>query len=305
MATKVFKLKFETPVHFGKKRLSDSEKTIASDTLFSAIFIEALLLKADLELLLNELLLSDTFPYFEDELYLPKPLLSVKTQHDDIDYKALKKIQYIPVLRYQDFIKGNLSSVEIKELSERLALGSYSMHTKVSLINVGTDGSGDSEPYSVGTFSYNPDAGLYFIAEGSAKSLDQLTTIMDSLQYSGLGGKRSAGYGRFSYTYTKDSSLENLLATSGNTFILLSTARGTETELKESSSNGRFILKKRTGFIQSIDFEQQLVKKKDFYSFIPGSVFKDKFAGAIYEVGENGAHPVYRNAKAMWLEVNV
>ncbi|MEJ7160136.1 type III-A CRISPR-associated RAMP protein Csm4, partial [Staphylococcus caprae] len=47
MATKVFKLSFKTPVHFGKKRLSDGEMTITADTLFSALFIETLQLGKD------------------------------------------------------------------------------------------------------------------------------------------------------------------------------------------------------------------------------------------------------------------
>ena len=53
MTTKVFKLSFKTPVHFGKKRLSDGEMTITSDTLFSALFIEALQLGKETDWLLN------------------------------------------------------------------------------------------------------------------------------------------------------------------------------------------------------------------------------------------------------------
>ena len=77
MTTKVFKLSFKTPVHFGKKRLSDGEMTITSDTLFSALFIEALQLGIETDWLLNDLIISDTFPYENEIYYLPKPLIKL------------------------------------------------------------------------------------------------------------------------------------------------------------------------------------------------------------------------------------
>ncbi|WP_240624918.1 type III-A CRISPR-associated RAMP protein Csm4 [Staphylococcus debuckii] len=76
-----------------------------------------------------------------------------------------------------------------------------------------------------------------------------------------------------------------------------------ENNLKTILENARYLLKKKSGFIQSADFTNTLVKKKDFYSFSAGSVFKHPFSGAIFDVGENGKHPVYRYAKAMWIEV--
>ena len=38
---KIIKLYFESPVHFGEKRLSESKITFSADTLFSALMIEA------------------------------------------------------------------------------------------------------------------------------------------------------------------------------------------------------------------------------------------------------------------------
>ena len=66
MTTKVFKLSFKTPVHFGKKRLSDGEMTITSDTLFSALFIETLQLGKETGWLLNDLIISDCLLYTSD-----------------------------------------------------------------------------------------------------------------------------------------------------------------------------------------------------------------------------------------------
>ncbi|MGM0216495.1 type III-A CRISPR-associated RAMP protein Csm4 [Enterococcus sp. AZ109] len=304
MTTQIIRLAFNSPVHFGNKRLSDSEMVIHSDTLFSALFIEALNLDVDTDWLMDELIISDTFPYCDQELFLPKPLIRVTAQNqDDTNHKIFKKLEYVPVSRYLDYVDGKLSSDNVKQIIESFQIGSYNMQAKVSLKAVEEQGTGDSKPYAVGTYQFYPNAGLYFIFKGSDETLQKLLKIMDALQYSGLGGERFAGYGRFTYQVIQDDTMEQLISQEGNSHILLSTARGTEAELENCCEEARFILKKRTGFIQSVTFHENLVKKKDFYSFSAGSVFKYPFKGEIYDVGENGKHPVYRYAKAMWLEV--
>ncbi|MFP3770534.1 type III-A CRISPR-associated RAMP protein Csm4 [Enterococcus faecium] len=305
MITQIIKLSFNSPVHFGNKRLSDSEMVISSDTLFSALFIEALNLNLDTDLLMKDLVISDTFPYRDTELFLPKPLIKVTAQNqDDTNYKMFKKLKYVPASQYLDYVNGKLSSNDVKKLIEEFKIGTYNMQTKVSLQELEKQESGESEPYTIGTFKFYPNTGVYFIAKGTSETLEKLMKIMDSLQYSGLGGKRFAGYGRFTYQVIYDEVLKQLLLQKGNKHVLLSTARGTEEELKTCCEEARFILKKRTGFIQSASFNESLVKKKDFYSFTAGSVFTQPFKGGIYDVGENGNHPVYRYAKAFWLEVS-
>ncbi|MDT2760810.1 type III-A CRISPR-associated RAMP protein Csm4 [Enterococcus xiangfangensis] len=305
MKTQIIRLSFNSPVHFGNKRLSDSEMVISSDTLFSALFIEALNLNLDTDLLMKDLVISDTFPYCDTELFLPKPLIKVTAQNqDDTNYKMFKKLKYVPVSQYLDYVNGKLSSNDVKKIIEEFKIGTYNMQTKVSLKEVEKQEPGDSEPYAIGTYRFYPNTGVYFIAKGTSETLEKLMKIMDSLQYSGLGGKRFSGYGRFTYQVIYDEVLKQLLLQKGSSHVLLSTARGTEEELETCCEEARFILKKRTGFIQSASFNESLVKKKDFYSFTAGSVFTQPFKGEIYDVGENGNHPVYRYAKAFWLEVS-
>ena len=294
MATKVFKLSFKTPVHFGKKRLSDGEMTITADTLFSALFIETLQLGKDTDWLLNDLIISDTFPYENELYYLPKPLIKIDSKEED-NHKAFKKLKYVPVHHYNQYLNGELSAEDATDLNDIFNIGYFSLQTKVSLIAQETDSSADSEPYSVGTFTFEPEAGLYFIAKGSEETLDHLNNIMTALQYSGLGGKRNAGYGQFEYEIINNQQLSKLLNQNGKHSILLSTAM--------AKKEARYILTKRSGFIQSTNYSEMLVKKSDFYSFSSGSVFKNIFDGDIFNVGHNGKHPVYRYAKPLWLEV--
>lgn len=304
MNSVIIKIKFNTPVHFGKRRLVDSEMTLHSDTLFSALFIEALSLEIDTDFLLNDLIITDTFPFVDEIYYLPKPLISVENKHVDDDYKVFKKLKYIPHDQYFDYVKGNIDSHTATELIENFKFGQNTVQTKVSLVNIDEKGDGDSDPYSVGTYTFTDNAGLYFIARGSDESLEQLAVLMDSLQYSGLGGKRFSGLGRFTYEINENIPMFDYEDDQVNEYILLSTSMATYEELQTiNAEHSRFTLVKRSGFVQSDNFEQQLVKKRDFYSFNAGSVFISPFKGMIFEVGENGKHPVYRYAKSFWLGV--
>ena len=114
-----------------------------------------------------------------------------------------------------------------------LELVSFSPN-KVSLKAQEQSPNEDSEPYSVGTFSFEKDAGLYFIAKGSERTIQRLNEVMYALQFSGIGGKRSAGYGRFEYTCVSNENISNLLNQDGDNFILLSTSMAKREELEAS-----------------------------------------------------------------------
>lgn len=302
MGLAIFKLNFKTPVHFGNKRLSDGEMTIAADTLFSALFIEALKLDINTDFLLNELIISDTFPYENEVYYLPKPLIRIQSS-ESLSYKEFKKLKYIPTYHYKDYIDGNLTDEDAKDLNEVFNIGRYMLQTKVSLLNQMNNPNEDSEPFSVGTFIFEENAGLYFIARGTENTLSQLKTILKSLQYSGLGGKRSAGYGRFEVSFVDNPEVLKLMNNKGGTNILLTTAMAKENEMEDSCEGARYMLSKRSGFIQSSTYSENLLKKRDFYSFTPGSVFINKFDGDVFDVSVGGNHPVYRYAKPLWMEV--
>ena len=89
----LFKLQFETAVHFGSSdaalSLATSEEHIRADTLFSALCQTALCLYGPegVEALCGQvqegkLLLSDTMPWRGDTLFLPKPVTPVETEQD-------------------------------------------------------------------------------------------------------------------------------------------------------------------------------------------------------------------------------
>ncbi len=312
---KAMLLTFSAPVHFGAGRLTDSQYTCDAATIFSALYIEALRSGQDVAAgLLNaarsgSLALSDAFPYRGDVLYLPKPMLpagalakgvtQAQEAQDSRVRKAAKKLAFIPVERYADYLAGIFDPV--REL-ERFNLGTPGLQAKVNLVR---DRGGDAEPYFVGGYSFASNAGIYFITQGSY----DIEPLLEQLGYAGLGGKRTSGYGRFTYRAVPFS-LPGLGGDSGagSTVprnLLLSTSVPLPGELDDKLlEDARFKVVRKGGFVQSTVHHARQQKKRDLYAFAAGSAFSRKFEGGVFDVNATpGAHAVYRYARAMWMEV--
>lgn len=305
---KAVKLSFSAPVHFGTGRLSSAAYTCDAATLFSALYLEALNLGMEEDLLAaaqsGELALSDEFPYSGETLYLPKPMVRLEpadeseSRSDSRMKKASKKLKYVSRDKYRSFLSGDFDALE--ELEHFNSIGSSALRTRVNLTR---ESKNDAEPYHVGGFSFARDAGMYFLVQGGF----DLRPLLDSLQFAGLGGKRSSGYGRFSYEIADGGFLEGLTAGGSNdkVFVLLSCAVPTREELTDELLAGaRYALVRKSGFIQSVTHHASPQKKRDLYLFSSGSVFLRPFYGDIFDVNATpGSHPVYRYARALWAEV--
>ena len=314
MKTELVRLTFLTPVHFGGGRLSDSEYTCDAATLFSALFISALPMQKAEELLkaanTGEVAISDAFPFIGDTYYLPKPASSANTHTADIESgaaestdsrakKAFKKLKYLPVEKISSFMSGTLDPIP---LVEGFRLGSSAAQTKVNLQAVPEN---DAMPYAVGGFTFAPDAGLYFVKKGSYP----IEPLLEALSFSGLGGKRNVGYGRFAYEIVNAPAFTALLSSgsSGRTGrkMLLSTAAPAAQEWDEHIlENAKYTIVRKGGFAQSGSRAAATSKKRDMFLFRPGSLFARPFEGDIFDVNTSpGTHPVYRYARALWAEV--
>lgn len=298
----VYKLRFKTPVHFGTGRLTQSQLTIYADTLFSAFCKEALkiygedgikklyqLAKSD------DFVLSDTMPYRGDILYIPKPIMPIKAdkQGNSKLKKKFKKLQYIPMEDLKKYISGDY-------IPEIASFGKSDIRANVKI-----NSNADNEPYTIGIYNFgNPDDaeeyGLYFIVGTSKNEINPfINEIINSLAYTGLGGKITSGLGKFDYTY-KDISDKNLIKTfEGNykLYMSLSVCMADEKEIDAIIPNASYELIKRSGFVASENYAENPIKKQDFYCFKGGSCFDKKFQGNIFDVSTGGNHSVYRYAK--------
>lgn len=317
----LFKLKFLSHVHIGEsehaRSLETATEKFCADTLFSALC--SVSNEKEIEQLYklakeNKFLLSDAMPYYEDELYIPKPITIAKTQKSDkneaVDKKTLKKLKYIPVItltEYIGFLKGE-KSYDPKDV--RIDFGEMQVITKSA-----QKGLEQTMPYSVGLYKYREKAGLYIIIGMEEENLEFIKQKLIILGYTGLGGKVSSGYGKFQLkdgqkqmskcNDNSTSQLYKLITTNGNKYISLTAALPKEDELEKALINASYSLIRRGGFVQSAKFSDKAVKKQTQYFFKSGSTFEEKFQGDIYNVAKGGNHPVYRYGKPIFLGVNI
>lgn len=144
----VYRLAFSTSVHFGEGMLNSSACTFQADTLFSALYIEAMHMgRADEffeEVKMGNLLLSDAFPYVGDEYLVPKPMLYVegKEKGNSTEKKTYKKLKYLPIGNMENYLSG--------EIVQELEIGRLQRNVMAAVRK-----DGDTEPFYVGTYCFH------------------------------------------------------------------------------------------------------------------------------------------------------
>lgn len=284
---KIYKLKFNGRVHFGENSLDSSAFVFSNNRLFSALWIEALGLNTDPDFLKN-LKISDVFPYIGDEYYLPKPIVAFESseniEESRLKAKRLKSVKYIAASKMSGYLRG--------EDARHQKFGEFSKDTKVS---ISRDGKNDTKPYSVGVFQFDKNCGLYFIVDGDEVDIASLELVLSSLQFSGIGGKRSSGFGSFSFKIESGMSLNVEITRERK--LLLSSAFAAAKELGDSLEDAMYLLNRSSGWIN-----ETIVRKNDVYIFSPGSTFKNEFSGEVFSVG-NETNEALNYAKAVWMEI--
>ena len=98
--------------------------------------------------------------------------------------------------------------------------------------------------------------------------------------------------------------LEERLTKDKGTFMTLSVSLPTEQEIDKVLEQASYTLEKRSGFVDSTEYAQQQLRKKDLYVFKAGACVSTKYEGAVYDVAAGGRHAVYRYAKPLFMEVS-
>ncbi len=300
MKSVIYKMEFTTPVHFGLGSLSDAGISFCADTLFSALYTEAL--KEGKQDILYQrvkeggILFSDAFPYKGQEYYLPKPMVYIEPKDvgNSVQKKMYKKLKYIPVSALSCYLRG-------EALADALLLDD--LGSEWGQVMTAVKKEEDAMPYVVGNYRFWEGCGLYCITVCETERDQRLVDdLMTSLSYAGIGGKRGSGKGKFALKYgSRVEPLTELLEkkdTGRN--MLLSTALPREEELPVALEGSAYLLQKRSGFVFSETYAPEQRKKKDLYTMQAGSCFQTRFQGDIYDVGMGGMHPVYRYARAIF-----
>lgn len=328
----LYPLQFDTPVHFGCAekggKLEQSSLTYRADSLFGALCYE-LSLQGNASgldhlqeaVVKGRLLFSDLFPYISDEseglqLYVPKPILTVPTatRKKPVSYdsfrtqatqkKRQKKLSYIRVSRLADFIQAMKSGEAFDSDEPPFSCGQL-------LTRVNCTGE-IPRPYYVHQIQFAKNAGLYgLIGYEDDEDLDWLLALLESLGLSGIGGKRSSGYGKFHFRedpvemdelgiYEDDGILyKGLTQTGTSRYMCLSVLLPSAAEVGDVQE-GQYALCRRSGFLSPDGSKMQ--KKNDIYMIQAGSCFPKKIAGCVADVGgQDMTHPVWRYGKGLYV----
>ena len=242
----------------------------------------------------DEFALTDAFPYLSGP-FLPKPIGFPKFEQPDLttdvkevrrQAKMAKKLQFIPLDKFDSYVSGTL--LEDKEHAVTNIVTKNQPHV-------------DGALYQVSTVRFADQSALYVIATES----DLLNELMTSLQYAGIGGKRSSGYGRFDLTITDipDALNNRLTKVHQGPVMTLTTSLPIEKELEHVMGTGSYLLSKSSGFAYSTESKENY-RKQDLYKFASGSTFSETFTGQIVDVRPlDFPHEVLNYAKTLFFKM--
>ncbi|MBQ9763067.1 MAG: type III-A CRISPR-associated RAMP protein Csm4 [Phascolarctobacterium sp.] len=332
----LFTLKFLTPVHFGDTgnggNLERVSMTCSADTFFSALCSEAALVSKNcVETLVEKfagrkICISSLFPFYqaedeELELYLPKPLYRMNVEVADVksfnDMKLaatkMKKLKNTTYVRASELV-GLLDAVKNNE-EYNYELPVFATKMNSERVNKRMD---EPLPYFVGSYVFSRNAGLYFVLGlENEEDLDEVQELITQLGLSGIGGKRSSGYGKFELgedyieldaefgIYDDDIALANMLENENAQLQMCIAPVKPNVEDVDVIKEGFYKLLRRSGFIASNNMEDNM-KRESVYMLAEGSCFNKRVAGNLVEFTVQGInHKIYRNGLGMYVGVEL
>ena len=127
----------------------------------------------------------------------------------------------------------------------------------------------------------------------------------DGIIYTGIGGKKSGGLGKFQYDEKQiPGKLLESLQKKSDRYMLLSVALPADDELENALENASYLLEKRSGFVAS-SIMQRNGEKRGILCIYSRFLFCKLFCRRYLDVSEGGKHPVYRYAKPIFMGVSL
>lgn len=326
----LYALQFDTPIHFGCAenggKLEQSSLTYRSDSLFGALCCELAACgnTAGIQHLHDSavngsLIFSDLFPYISDEknglhLYVPKPVLQIERTKPSLSHgymafrkeatlqKKQKKLSYIRVSQLDTFLQS---------VKDGTSFAGDDCTVSYDQLLVRVNCSADiPRPYYVHQIQFVKNAGLYgVLGYETEEDKNWLLELLSMLGLSGMGGKRSSGYGKFHFReetidmdelglYEDDAALYQMLTRmDASAYMCLSSLLPTPDEAA-CVKDGQYVLCRRSGFLTPDGDVMQ--KKNDVYMIGAGSCFPTKIKGTLADVGSQTSHPVWRYGKGLY-----
>lgn len=298
----ICKLNFHVELHIGNGNLSDAEYSICADTFFSALCHEAIKSGGESSLTYlvtlaktKKIRISDGFPFIRDKFYVPTPLIC---------RRVLSKMDFLPMDHVRDFLHGNMN--EEDEIEQLKKLGK----TRIHPIRGRSREQGHLPSY-IGTYQFYEGNGIYFIIGYQDKFvLEFIKNLLTSLQFTGIGGKKSIGLGRFWFEFEEiEDCYKKYLCAEDNTPCNWYMTLSVSLPLKEERfclDDAVYKMIRRGGYICSETYtgdlyaDEDFVKKREISVIKAGACMKTCFKGQVANVNNGMGHDVYRYALPMF-----
>lgn len=333
MSYVIYPLRFDTPVHFGRAgrggRLEQAGMEYPADVLFSALCSELAAAGAWEHLgglvervRTRALLFSDLLPWQgganeEMQFFVPRPLLGevFVTQEQESysetcrmasERKRQKRLKYIRASRMAAYVEAAQCGATFEGAAD---FGEESLRQRVNCRGE------EPLPYYVGQFDFHAEAGLYLLAYVQEEAdADWLQELLLWLGCSGIGGKRSSGYGKFRMeddvifldeegVYADDAALYAMLEAKAAPWqMALSPVLPEEAALADVQA-GQYRLRRCGGFITAPRGEAE--KKASVHLLDAGSCFPERIEGRLVSLGDYDGHAVWRYGLGLYAGVTV
>ncbi len=307
----LFKLRFTSAVHFGTGGLTTTANTLMADTVFSALCTEAVKSGQDPAPLVDAVMggrlrISDALPFIGDRLYVPKPLAEITTDKevDSSVKKSLKKLSFVPIDGLSAYMSGTMDI----DKEARILTGCLGQEYLAEKAAVETGE--EARPYAVDLYRYHENSGLYIcLGYERNEDHDRFRECLRGLSYAGIGGKTSAGYGRFVVEAARPGrQFEERLCggepqKNWQQYMSLSVAVPAPLEMAGIMDSANIRVVKRSGWVAPASGAEFVRKRRDVYMFAAGSVFGKPFRGCMFDLQEGEGHPVLRYGYPMLMGV--
>lgn len=326
-----YRLHFTTPVHIGDNRedYGSSLLSIQSDTLQAAL--TACLAKTGTTIPQNGDLgftCSSLFPYYQKDreskpiYFFPKPLNQKLPKLKDLSKaKQVKKVQWIDAAFFEKILFGqspiqsetDCDYIQSTYLSKESIPTDFIQRQISPRVSVSRTGMEDATPFYMERLFFTDYSGLFFLAVGDTRLLDQGIGI---LSQEGIGTDRNVGNGYFEF---EKAAIELDIPQNGSHALNLSMfIPDNKNQLEQllSGKNVAYDFSRRGGWITDTAYTG--IRKNFIHAFLPGSVFAKEMqqaecSGRIVNLAPDLSeinmqpipHPIWRSGRALFLPINI
>ena len=223
--------------------------------------------------------------------------------------KQQKKTAYVRASRLQDFGAAVCAGRPFEEVND---FGEEILRQRVNCRGE------EPLPYFVGSFAFHEQAGLYLVLAiddadtDESEHVEAMACLLDFIGQTGIGGKRSSGYGKFHLAddpiilsddavYGEDDgALYQMLSDTAAEWQMAIAPVLPGVQDIEAAAHGLYRLRHVGGFVTT----DALAEKKNSICLLDsGSCLHERIAGSMAVLGQNEGHPVLRYGYGLYLGI--